>query len=89
MQLAASTCYMIIGVHQLEGTSISAGLPEEMAIVKTAVARSYVPIAFSSSDETNRCWDAQWLDKSLDIPNVRQQHPTCLPDCLSILLPPV
>ena len=60
------------GVHQLEELDASAGLPEEMAIVRTALARSYVPIAFSSSDKDNRCWDAQWLDKSLDIPNVRQ-----------------
>ncbi|CAL8463648.1 g3182 [Coccomyxa elongata] len=48
------------------------GLPEEMAIVKTSLARSYVPLAFSSSDKSNRCWDAQWLDKSVDIPNVRE-----------------
>jgi hypothetical protein len=47
-----------------------AGLPEEMAIVKKALARSYVPVAFSSADKDNRCWDGQWLDQSVDIPEV-------------------
>lgn len=41
-----------------------------MAIVKVALGKSYVPVAFSSSDKENRCWDAQWLDKSTDIAKV-------------------
>ena len=36
----------------------SAGLPEEKRIVRSAVARQYVPVAFSSMDrEGSRCWD--------------------------------
>ena len=35
-----------------------AGLPEEKSIVKSAAARGYVSIAFSSMDrEGSRCWD--------------------------------
>lgn len=55
------------------------GLPEEAAIVKTARAFSYVPVAFSSADRDSRCWDAQWLDKSRDIPAVRPRFSECFP----------
>ena len=34
-----------------------AGLPEEMAIVRAAVARRYTVVAFSSADQDgSRCW---------------------------------
>ena len=30
----------------------------------------YAAVAFSSTDKQNRCWDAQWLEQSVDLPAV-------------------
>ena len=27
----------------------------------------YAAVAFSSTDKQNRCWDAQWLEQSVDL----------------------
>lgn len=47
-----------------------AGLPEELRVVRTVTKADYVAVAFTSADRQSRCWDAQWLDKSMDIPAV-------------------
>ena len=44
-----------------------AGLPEEMRIVKMVTKAEYAAVAFSSTDKQNRCWDAQWLEQSVDL----------------------
>ena len=38
-----------------------------MRIVKIVTKADYAAVAFSSIDKQSRCWDAQWLDKSVDI----------------------
>ena len=40
-------------------------------MVRTAVRMDYAAVAFSSAERQSRCWDAQALDRSLDIPAVR------------------
>lgn len=47
------------------------GLPEEMRIVRIVTKADYAAVAFSSIDKQSHCWDAQWLDKSVDMPAVR------------------
>ena len=47
------------------------GLPEEMRIVRIVTKADYAAVAFSSIDTQSHCWDAQWLDKSVDMPAVR------------------
>ena len=39
-------------------------------MVRTAVRMDYAAVAFSSADRQSRCWDAQALDRSVDIPAV-------------------
>ena len=46
------------------------GLPEEVRIVKMVTKAEYAAVAFSSTDKQNRCWDAQWLEQSVDLPAV-------------------
>ena len=48
----------------------NAGLPEEMRIVKMVTKAEYAAVAFSSADKQSRCWDAQWLERSVDLPAV-------------------
>ena len=52
----------------------NAGLPEEMRVVKAVLKADYAALAFSSADMQSRCYDAQWLDKSEDIPAVRKHY---------------
>ncbi len=62
---------MQAGLQQLQArVSPPAGLPEEMRVVRTAVRMDYAAVAFSSADKQSRCWDAQALDRSVDIPAV-------------------
>ena len=42
--------------------------------MRTAVRMDYAAVAFSSIDKQSRCWDAQELDRSLDIPAVSCLH---------------
>jgi hypothetical protein len=41
-----------------------------MRIVRSVTRADHAAVAFSSVDRQSRCWDAQWLDKSVDIPAV-------------------
>ena len=49
-----------------------AGLPEEVAITKAALARSIDVLALTTKEQTYRCWDTEWPSKSEDIPRVRR-----------------
>ena len=55
-----------------------AGLPEEVAIVKSALARSIDVLALTPKEQTYRCWDTEWPSKSEDIPRVRPAAHACL-----------
>ncbi|CAK0738447.1 hypothetical protein CVIRNUC_001044 [Coccomyxa viridis] len=48
------------------------GLPEEVRIVRMVTKAEYAAVAFSSTDKQNRCWDAQWLEQSVDLSAVRE-----------------
>ena len=63
--------WMSVNVGQL----VPAGLPEEVAITKAALARSMDVLALTTKEQTYRCWDTEWPSKSEDIPRVR--HPSC------------
>ena len=39
-------------------------------MVRTAVRMDYAAVAFSSMDRQSRCWDAEGLHRSMDIPAV-------------------
>ena len=38
--------------------------------MKMVTKAEYIAVAFSSTDKQNRCWDAQWLERSMDLPAV-------------------
>ena len=38
--------------------------------MRTAVRMDYAAVAFSSMDRQSRCWDAEGLHRSMDIPAV-------------------
>lgn len=48
-----------------------AGMPEEMAISKAALARSFDVLALTPKEKTYRCWDTEWPNQSEDVPRVR------------------
>ena len=58
--------------QQLEhnGTGIChvhAGMPEELAISKAALARSFDVLALTPKEKTYRCWDTEWPDQSEEL----------------------
>ncbi len=46
-------------------------MPEELAIAKAALARSFDVLALTPREKVYRCWDTEWPDQSEDIPRVR------------------
>ena len=38
--------------------------------MRMVLKAEYAAVAFSSTDKQNRCWDAQWLEQSVDLPAV-------------------
>ena len=61
-------------------TCVGTGMPEELAIAKAALARSFDVLALTPKEKTYRCWDTEWPDQSEDVPRVRGRH-----SCLSFL----
>ena len=51
---------------------MDAGMPEELAIAKSALARSFDVLALTPQEKVYRCWDTEWPDQSEDIPRVRE-----------------
>jgi len=51
---------------------MGAGMPEELAIAKSALARSFDVLALTPQEKVYRCWDTEWPDQSEDIPRVRE-----------------
>ena len=47
-------------------------MPEELAIAKSALARSFDVLALTPQEKVYRCWDTEWPDQSEDIPRVRE-----------------
>ncbi len=50
-------------------------MPEEVAISRSALARSFDVLALTPKEQAYRCWDTEWPDKSEDIPRVRLPCP--------------
>ncbi|BDA47549.1 hypothetical protein COCOBI_10-3970 [Coccomyxa sp. Obi] len=46
------------------------GLPEEMAISRAALARSFDVLALTPKEQAYRCWDTEWPTRSEDVPRV-------------------
>ena len=74
------------GLHDIpldaDAAAVShAGMPEEAAIVKSALARSIDVLALTPKEQTYRCWDTEWPSKSEDIPRV---GPHLLPNLPSL-----
>lgn len=49
-------------------------MPEELAISKAALARSFDVLALTPKEKMYRCWDTEWPDQSEDVPRVRGPH---------------
>ena len=54
-------------------------MPEELAIAKAALARSFDVLALTPKEKVYRCWDTEWPDQSEDIPRVRLVHAKLYP----------